>query len=59
MTILGDDESNILTGTASADTIDAKGGNDILIGLDGNDALYGGSGDDTYEFSGTFSVFNS
>ncbi len=56
MAIVGDDFSNKLTGTANADTIDAKGGNDILIGLGGNDALYGGSGDDTYEFSGQFST---
>jgi serralysin len=42
----GDD---VLTGTALADTIDAKGGNDRVFGLAGNDTLRGGAGNDLLE----------
>src|SRR5688572_24293806 len=53
--IIGGDASDILIGTRAADTIDARGGEDLLLGdgiqlrgraRGGNDALFGGSGDD-------------
>ena len=53
--IIGNDQTNILFGTAGEDTItglggddylEGQGGHDILNGGDGNDALSGGEGDD-------------
>jgi Ca2+-binding RTX toxin-like protein len=38
--------NDVLTGTSSANTIQALGGADYLKGLAGNDALYGGDGSD-------------
>ena len=42
----GDNNDNILIGTADNDLFYAHGGNDRLKGLGGNDALLGGAGDD-------------
>ncbi|WLI11244.1 MULTISPECIES: cadherin-like domain-containing protein [Pseudomonas] len=58
-TVNGNDNANILTGSASNDTLNGLGGNDTLYGnggddtLDGgtgNDLLVGGRGSDTYRF---------
>ena len=43
---LGTEKSNILTGTASADSFVAGQGNDFLIGKGGADSFRGGAGDD-------------
>ncbi|RLB70480.1 MAG: hypothetical protein DRH04_03515, partial [Deltaproteobacteria bacterium] len=51
-TIYGDNNDNILIGTAANDTIYGLGGNDILFGLGGNDRLDGGTGIDTIDYSG-------
>jgi Ca2+-binding RTX toxin-like protein len=44
--IEGDDNANVLNGTAGVDTINGYGGNDVLGGLDGDDNLFGGAGAD-------------
>ena len=58
-TVNGNDNANILTGSASNDTLNGLGGDDTLYGnggddtLDGgtaNDLLVGGRGSDTYRF---------
>jgi predicted extracellular nuclease len=55
--IFGDDQSNVIDGTAGNDHIDAKGGDDTVKGGDGNDVMilgagndkgFGGDGDDTF-----------
>jgi Ca2+-binding RTX toxin-like protein len=45
--INGDDNDNVLQGTALADVINGGKGNDTLNGLEGNDTLNGGLGNDT------------
>jgi Ca2+-binding RTX toxin-like protein len=45
-TILGNDWSNYLIGTAGSDYIYGYGGNDLLEGRGGNDWMSGGSGND-------------
>ena len=50
-TIGGSAEANILDGKGGNDTINALSGNDILIGGAGNDALNGGEGNDSYSFT--------
>lgn len=47
--ISGDENGNVLIGTADADEILGLGGNDQLSGEDGDDSLRGGSGNDTLE----------
>ena len=47
----GDENDNLLTGTAGADVIDGSRGNDTLIGSGGADVLLGGSGDDVLAVS--------
>jgi Tol biopolymer transport system component/Ca2+-binding RTX toxin-like protein len=42
--------NEIFIGDSNGTTINANGGNDILIGNAGNDILNGGSGNDTYAF---------
>ncbi len=42
--------NEIFIGDSNGTTINANGGNDILIGNGGNDTLNGGSGNDTYVF---------
>ncbi|CUH78696.1 calcium-binding protein [Tropicibacter naphthalenivorans] len=44
---LGDNNGNILSGTADADSIVGMGGNDQIYGLTGNDFLDGGADNDT------------
>ncbi|MGZ8802831.1 MAG: calcium-binding protein [Mycobacterium sp.] len=46
--IWGDDDAEIIVGSAQADTVLAAGGNDVLTGGGGIDTLRGGLGDDTY-----------
>lgn len=46
LTIIGNNGSNRLTGTAFADWIQGNGGPDLLLGGGGDDILAGGSGDD-------------
>jgi len=46
LTIIGNNGSNDLTGTAFADWIQGNGGPDVLVGGDGDDTLVGGSGND-------------
>ena len=43
----GNNQANILTGTAGRDVIAGLGGNDTLDGLEGNDIICGGGGNDT------------
>ncbi len=45
--IWGTDAAATTNGTINADTIIAKGGNDIVRGGNGNDLIHGGAGDDT------------
>lgn len=45
--INGNGGSNNIVGTALADIIDAKGGNDTVDAGDGDDTVYGGNGNDT------------
>jgi Ca2+-binding RTX toxin-like protein len=45
--IIGNNQANILTGTADDDVIFGRGGNDTLNGLGGDDILFGENGDDT------------
>jgi hypothetical protein len=47
----GDDDSEILIGTTSGETIDGNGGDDILIGRGGGDTLLGGSGNDVLVYA--------
>lgn len=44
LTMIGNNGSNRLTGTAFADWIQGNGGPDLLVGGDGDDILVGGSG---------------
>jgi serralysin len=46
MDIYGNDQGNLLVGTAYADTIRGYAGNDTLFGGKGGDTLYGGSDHD-------------
>lgn len=41
-----DEDDNSVTGTAEADDIDTKGGNDVVRGFGGDDNIEGGSGND-------------
>jgi Ca2+-binding RTX toxin-like protein len=50
-TVIGNDNSNWLTGTNGADTIKGYGGNDFLKGGGGSDYLDGGTGIDTAMFT--------
>ncbi len=50
-TITGNDEDNVLDARAGNDTIIGAGGDDTLIGGEGNDSLFGGLGADTYVFN--------
>ncbi len=47
LTITGDNNPNIITGTTLADTLNGEGGNDTLNGNEGSDNLNGGAGADT------------
>jgi Ca2+-binding RTX toxin-like protein len=51
-TVIGDDNNNILLGTAAQDFIDGFGGNDLIDGGAASDTLTGGTGSDTFAFSG-------
>ena len=42
----GNNNDNTLFGTPRADTIEAYGGEDLVIGLKGKDRIYGGKGQD-------------
>lgn len=46
VTIIGNNSSNILQGTANRDAIHGLGGNDRLYGNNGNDTIYGDAGND-------------
>lgn len=46
MSITGDNQDNVLSGTSGADEIDGLGGADIILGGGGADTLRGGAGDD-------------
>ncbi|WP_264478406.1 cadherin domain-containing protein [Microvirga rosea] len=50
MTLIGNDDANLIIGNASSNLLAGEGGNDTLDGGAGTDAdvLEGGSGDDTY-----------
>ena len=43
------DFNDSITGSALANTLEGKGGNDSLVGNDGNDELDGGAGNDTLD----------
>ncbi|MBB5223127.1 Ca2+-binding RTX toxin-like protein [Amaricoccus macauensis] len=45
----GEEWSETINGTSSADGIDGAGGNDTIFGGDGADALYGGEGNDALD----------
>ena len=51
-TVVGDDENNILTGTAAQDFIDGRGGNDVIEGQGASDQVVGGAGADIFAFAG-------
>jgi Ca2+-binding RTX toxin-like protein len=42
-----DNQADFMLGGASGNTLDGKGGDDLLIGRDGNDTLKGGAGTDS------------
>ncbi|WP_163834049.1 calcium-binding protein [Spartinivicinus ruber] len=46
----GDGVNEAITGSNSADWLEAGAGNDVLAGGKGDDVLLGGSGHDTYQF---------
>ncbi len=46
ITIVGDDNANVLTGDAGNNGIDGRGGDDVISGGDGDDRLTGGAGPD-------------
>ncbi|MBP8310113.1 MAG: hypothetical protein KAY46_22755, partial [Burkholderiaceae bacterium] len=48
----GSEQTDLLLAGSSAITIDARGGNDVLVGSPANDTLLGGGGDDTVLRSG-------
>jgi Ca2+-binding RTX toxin-like protein len=48
--LYGDDDPNVLIGTAGNDQIYGRGGDDLLSGMGGNDLLDGGSGSDTVAY---------
>ncbi len=56
---VGDDNANVLTGGALADTIYGYGGDDVIDGGGGKDILYGGFGSDTFKFMGADSPFDT
>jgi Ca2+-binding RTX toxin-like protein len=47
--ISGDDFDNLLVGTSALETIDGKGGNDIISGVVQGDTLIGGLGNDRFD----------
>lgn len=51
-TVVGDNNNNMLLGTAAKDFIDGRGGNDLIDGGAASDTLTGGAGADTFAFSG-------
>ncbi|MEA5467220.1 calcium-binding protein [Leptothoe sp. PORK10 BA2] len=51
-TVVGDDNNNVLLGTAAQDFVDGRGGNDLIDGGPGSDILTSGLGADTFAFSG-------
>jgi Ca2+-binding RTX toxin-like protein len=51
-TVVGDDNNNVLLGTAAQDFIDGRGGNDLIDGGAASDTLTGGAGENTFAFSG-------
>ncbi len=51
--VIGSDEANTVTGTASADTISLGKGADVYTVTAGNDQVDLGAGDDTVTFTGT------
>lgn len=48
-TLVGTSGDDVLTGTESADRVDAQAGNDSLSGLGGPDLLFGEIGDDSLD----------
>ena len=57
--IVGNDASELLTGSAEDDAINGFGGNDTLNGLGGSDYLDGGAGNDEYRYPFAQSVGNN
>lgn len=47
--LIGGDLRGIVTGTKKADTLDGRGGDDLLFGGNGKDRMIGGLGDDILE----------
>jgi Ca2+-binding RTX toxin-like protein len=47
-TLIGDNNSNIISGSLGNDTLSGNGGNDVMFGGAGSDLLYGGSGVDYF-----------
>lgn len=56
--LLGDDMSNILNALSGNDTVDGRGGDDILHDGDGSDLYFGGAGQDTIIFRGAASDYS-
>jgi Ca2+-binding RTX toxin-like protein len=52
ITLTGNDMQQVLTGGAGDDTINALGGNDLIISGGGTNILVGGNGDDIYYAQG-------
>ena len=53
LTLTGDENDNIIVGSAGNDTLRGMGGDDTLIGLGGDDVMDGGAGIDTVDYSGS------
>ena len=57
--VTGTGFSELITGSANANTLSGSGGSDCLVGGDGNDTLNGGAGIDVCIGGGGFDTFNS
>ena len=57
ISVVGDSDDNVLSGTAGSDNLDGAGGNDTLTGIAGNDVLTGGTGNDILTGGGGDDVY--
>lgn len=57
VTIVGNDENNMITGGVGNDSLSGGKGNDTFVGSDGVDTIDGGEGQDTIQLTGYFSDY--
>lgn len=57
VTIVGNDENNMITGGVGNDSLSGGKGNDTFVGSDGVDTIDGGEGQDTIQLTGGFSDY--